>query len=96
MGDCFLEECLVGLGPVVSGLWSVWRLIHTSLRCVYMVRFGSTDPLKYFFGCYVLLMHDKLHPFMDFIYPNNDGLFKQDNEPGIQNRLIRTMLPELF
>lgn len=35
------------------------------------------------FGCYVLLMHDNLHSFMDFIYPNNDGLFKQDNKRGI-------------
>lgn len=43
---------------------------------------------------YVQLLTDHLQPFMDFMYPNNDGIFMDDNAPCHRARTVRDWFEE--
>jgi transposase len=43
---------------------------------------------------YVTLFGDHLQPFMDFMYPHNDGTFQQDNAPCHWARVVQYWFEE--
>lgn len=45
-------------------------------------------------NAYVELLGDHLHPFMDFMYPNTDGVFMDDNAPCHRARTVRDWFEE--
>jgi hypothetical protein len=42
----------------------------------------------------VTLLGDHLQPFMDFMYPHNDGIFQQDNAPCHRAGVVQNWLEE--
>ena len=45
-------------------------------------------------NAYVQLLGDHLQPFMDFMYPNNDGIFMDDNAPCHRATTVRDWFEE--
>ena len=43
---------------------------------------------------YVTLLGDHLQPFMDFMYPHNDGIFQQDNAPCHRAGVVQNWFEE--
>lgn len=60
-----------------------------------MVFVKPPSPPKHGIDCYVALLFDYLHPFIDCIFPNKDGIFQHDNLL-LLSKFLRKILRSIF
>ncbi|GFV14094.1 hypothetical protein TNCV_525701 [Trichonephila clavipes] len=87
---------LISHGPKLS-TWhcAIWWLLHNSVGyfCIEWIRFSAHKLNRSFTAnSYVQLRGDSLQPFMDFMYPNYEGILM--DTPCHRNTLVQDWFEE--